>query len=129
MILSLQRAILVNARAAQPLTAATVIAVAGIAIMFVALSRGFAVVGVTAAVTASLIGRVVDVVLLTNPCLRGLRRQSGGGGAARSGAVRRFSAGTAHHRRFRLAVLAVRSALSIHSGSVSGSSRTSPGTS
>ena len=83
MILSLQRAILVNARAAQPLTAATVIAVAGIAIMFVALSRGFAVVGVTAAVTASLIGRVVDVVLLTNPCLRVLRRQSGGGGAAR----------------------------------------------
>ncbi len=66
--LSLQRAILVRGNATRPITWATVLEVIGIALLFVGLSAGFDMVGVTAAVIAFTGGRLAGTAYLVAPC-------------------------------------------------------------
>ena len=73
-LLSYQRAILVNGHHTGPITGATVVEVAGIAIGFVVLSTQLQLVGVTAAMIAFVAGRLGGNVYLIAPCLRVLRR-------------------------------------------------------
>lgn len=63
-ILSLQRAVLIQARKTHPITVATSIEVMGIAVLFVALGWGLDLVGVTAAFLAFLGGRTASVLYL-----------------------------------------------------------------
>jgi len=72
-LLSFQRAILVQGRFTRPITAATAVEVGGILLMLFALIQGLNVVGVTAAAIAFVAGRVGSNSYLVPPCLRVLR--------------------------------------------------------
>jgi Na+-driven multidrug efflux pump len=72
-ILSLQRAILVNVRRTRPITVATAIEVLVIAAMFPMLGWGVGVVGVTAAFIAFVAGRACSNVFLAARCTRVVR--------------------------------------------------------
>ena len=63
--LSLQRAILMQARRTHPITVSTSIEVMGVAVLFVTFGWGFDLVGVTAAILAFLGGRLAGVLYLT----------------------------------------------------------------
>jgi hypothetical protein len=67
-LLTLQRAILVNVRRTRPVTVATVLEVGAIGLTFVALGWGLGVVGVSAAFTALMLGRVVANLYLELLC-------------------------------------------------------------
>ncbi len=72
--LSYQRAILVQGRYTRPITVATGIEVAGIAIVLMTLIHGPAnMVGVTAAAIAFVAGRLADNAVLAPPCARALK--------------------------------------------------------
>ena len=72
-ILSLQRAILVQARRTRPITLATAIEVVTIAALFPILAWGLGMAGVTAAMTAFLGGRAAGVAYLGGRTLAALR--------------------------------------------------------
>jgi hypothetical protein len=74
-LLSFQRAILVQGQFTRPITAATVIEVLGIALGFTAMSRGFGLMGVTAAAVGFIAGRLGSNVYLVAPCLRVLEKR------------------------------------------------------
>jgi hypothetical protein len=69
-ILSYQRGIIVVGRATRPVTWATVIEVAGIALLFPILGWKLGMVGVTAASIAFVIGRLAGNLYLVAPCMR-----------------------------------------------------------
>jgi hypothetical protein len=75
-LLSFQRAILVQARVTRPITVATAIEVGGIVLALLALTQGLNMVGVTAAAIAFVAGRFGGNLYLASPCLKVL------GGAA-----------------------------------------------
>ena len=75
-LLSLQRAILVDARRTVSLTSATAAELAGVAVGLFVLVRGLDWVGATAAAVALLAGRLIANVWLVPPCLRALRRDT-----------------------------------------------------
>ena len=78
-LLSFQRGVLVHGRHTGPITGATVVEVAGIAIAFVAFSNGLDLVGVTAAMIAFVVGRTASNAYLVPATLRVLensRRQA-----------------------------------------------------
>ena len=78
-LLSFQRGVLVHGRRTGPITGATVVEVAGIAIAFVAFSNGLDLVGVTAAMIAFVVGRTASNAYLVPATLRVLensRRQA-----------------------------------------------------
>ena len=68
-ILSYQRGILVNAHVTRPITWATVIEVAVVAVGFPILAWGFGIVGVTAAAIVFVVGRLAGNVYLISPCV------------------------------------------------------------
>ena len=72
-LLSFQRAILVQGRYTRPITGATALEVVGIAVAFVILSRGLDFVGVTAAMTAFVVGRLASNLYLVPACVRVLQ--------------------------------------------------------
>jgi hypothetical protein len=72
-LLSFQRALLVKARTTRPVTLATVVEVLGIAVTFVVLDRFTAMVGVTAAATAFVAGRLGGNAVLLRPCVAAIR--------------------------------------------------------
>ena len=72
-LLSFQRAILVEGRRTQHITWASVIEVTAVAVLFLALGFGFEVVGATAAFTAFLGGRLLSTVYLAPGCASVLR--------------------------------------------------------
>ena len=72
-LLSFQRAILVEGRRTQHITWASVIEVTAVAVLFLTLGVGFEVVGATAAFTAFLGGRLVSTVYLAPGCASVLR--------------------------------------------------------
>lgn len=76
-ILSLQRAILVRGDVTRPITWATVIEVGGIAGLFMVLSAGSELAGVTVAVLAFVGGRLMGNGYLVAPCLAVLRSRRG----------------------------------------------------
>jgi len=67
-LLSFQRGILVVSRNTRPITIATALEVAGIAIIFPILGWKLGIVGVTAAAVSILIGRVAANTFLMAPC-------------------------------------------------------------
>jgi progressive ankylosis protein len=73
-LLSLQRAILVQGRTTPPITTATILEVVGIAILFPLFGWGLAFTGVTAAVAAFLGGRIASVAYLVPSTLGTIRR-------------------------------------------------------
>lgn len=73
-LLSFQRAILVQGRRTRPITVATALEVAGVAVFFTALGWGAELVGVTAAVLAFVGGRCLSVGYLLGGMRRALRR-------------------------------------------------------
>jgi hypothetical protein len=73
-LLSLQRAVLVNAHTTAPITWSTAIEVAGIVLALAALIVGLDMVGATAAAIAFIAGRVAGNLYLVPPCARVLRR-------------------------------------------------------
>jgi hypothetical protein len=75
-LLSLQRAILVNGKQTGPITWATITEVGLVVLCFPVFASGFGVVGVTSAVAAFLIGRSMSCAYLVAPC----RRVVGDGG-------------------------------------------------
>jgi len=78
-LLSFQRGVLVHGRRTGPITGATVVEVAGIAIAFVAFSNGLDLVGVTAAMIAFVVGRTASnayLVPATSRVLENSRRQA-----------------------------------------------------
>ena len=78
-LLSFQRGVLVQGRHTGPITGATVVEVAGIAIAFVAFSNGLDLVGVTAAMIAFVVGRTASnayLVPATSRVLENSRRQA-----------------------------------------------------
>ncbi len=72
-LLSFQRAILVEGRRTQHITWASVIEVTTVAVLFLTLGFGFEVVGATAAFTAFLGGRLLSTVYLAPGCASVLR--------------------------------------------------------
>ena len=72
-LLSFQRAILVEGRKTQHITWASVIEVTAVAVLFLTLGFGFEVVGATAAFTAFLGGRLLSTVYLAPGCASVLR--------------------------------------------------------
>ena len=72
-LLSFQRAILVEGRRTQHITWASVIEVTTVAVLFLTLGFGFEVVGATAAFTAFLGGRLLSTVYLVPGCASVLR--------------------------------------------------------
>ena len=72
-LLSFQRAILVEGRKTQHITWASVIEVTAVAVLFLTLGVGFEVVGATAAFTAFLGGRLLSTVYLAPGCASVLR--------------------------------------------------------
>ena len=72
-VLSLQRAVLIQGRRTHPITVATSIEVAGIAILFVVFGWGLDFVGVTAAFIGFLGGRLAGVLYLTRSSMAVLR--------------------------------------------------------
>ena len=75
-LLSLQRAVLIQERRTHPITVATSIEVMGVAILFVTFGWGLDFVGVTAAIIAFLGGRLAGVLYLMRSCLDVLRGAS-----------------------------------------------------
>jgi O-antigen/teichoic acid export membrane protein len=73
-LLSFQRAILMQGRKTGPITVATAIEVAGIALLFVIGSWGFGLIGVTAAFAAFVGGRLASNLYLAPASIRALRR-------------------------------------------------------
>ncbi|UCG85898.1 MAG: hypothetical protein JSW71_18625 [Gemmatimonadota bacterium] len=69
-ILSYQRGIMVNAHVTRPVTWATVIEVAVVAVGFPILAWGIGMVGVTAAVVSFLVGRLAGNAFLIRPCAK-----------------------------------------------------------
>jgi len=69
-LLSFQRAVLVQGRLTRPITAATVIEVGGIVLALLALTQGLNMVGATAAAVAFVLGRLGGNIYLVPPCLR-----------------------------------------------------------
>ena len=80
-LLSFQRAVLVQGRRTRPITIATALEVAGVAVAFTALGWWVELVGVTAAVLAFVAGRLVSVSYLSGS----VRRQRARLAATRSG--------------------------------------------
>jgi hypothetical protein len=78
-LLSFQRAILMQSRFTRPITAATAIEVAGILLVLTALIHGFDMVGATAAAIAFIAGRAGANSYLVPPCLRVIERSRGAG--------------------------------------------------
>lgn len=78
-LLSFQRAILVEGRRTQHITWASVIEVTTVAVLFLTLGFGFEVVGATAAFTAFLGGRLLSTVYLVPGCASVLRESLRGG--------------------------------------------------
>lgn len=74
--LSLQRAVLIQARRTHPITVATTIEVTSIAVLFVALGWGLDLVGVTAAFLAFLGGRTASVLYLVRSAADTIRKAS-----------------------------------------------------
>jgi hypothetical protein len=72
-LLALQRGVLVRRRTTHPITAATVIEVIGIAILFPLFAWGIGMVGVTAAFLAFLGGRLAGNLFLIRPSRQALR--------------------------------------------------------
>ncbi len=72
-VLSLQRAVLMQGRRTHPITVATSIEVAGIAVLFVVFGWGLDFVGVTAAFVGFLGGRLAGVLYLTRSSMAVLR--------------------------------------------------------
>ena len=72
-LLSFQRAILVEGRRTQHITWASVIEVTAVAVLFLTLGFGFEVVGATAAFTAFLGGRLLSTIYLAPGCASVLR--------------------------------------------------------
>lgn len=68
-LLSFQRAILVQARFTRPITMATAIEVGGIVLALLALTQGLNMVGVIAAAIAFVVGRFSGNIYLVPPCL------------------------------------------------------------
>ncbi len=73
-VLSLERGILIKARRTRPITLATATEVTCMAAGFVLVVEAFGWVGVNAAATASLVGRVAAVSILVPPVVRAVRR-------------------------------------------------------
>lgn len=73
-LLSFQRALLMQGRVTRPITLATAIEVTGIVAVLMALIHGSPLVGVTAAAIAYVTGRFAGSAYLVGPCLRVLRR-------------------------------------------------------
>ena len=73
-LLSLQRAVLMQARTTHPVTVATSLEVLAVAVLFVIFGWGFDLVGITAAVIAFLGGRLAGVLYLSRSSLQVLRR-------------------------------------------------------
>ena len=73
-LLSLQRAVLMQARTTHPVTVATFLEVLAVAVLFVIFGWGFDLVGITAAVIAFLGGRLAGVLYLSRSSLQVLRR-------------------------------------------------------
>ncbi len=73
-LLSFQRAILVQGRLTRPITVATATEVAGIIVALLALIQGFGLVGATAAAVGFVAGRLASNSVLMPPCLRVLDR-------------------------------------------------------
>jgi hypothetical protein len=71
--MSLQRAILVVGRHTRPIGGATFIEVGGVAVVFIILIKATTIPGVTAAVTAFLVGRIAGLTYLMPPCWRIVR--------------------------------------------------------
>ena len=69
-LLSYQRALLVKGHLTGPITWATVLEIAGVALVFTLLSRTTELTGVTAAVVAFIIGRLAGNLYLIPPCIR-----------------------------------------------------------
>jgi Na+-driven multidrug efflux pump len=76
-LLSCQRALLVNGRSTRPITGGTVLEIVAIALLFVAASAALGVPGVTAAAIAFLGGRMTDAIYLAVPSRRAARRFTG----------------------------------------------------
>jgi progressive ankylosis protein len=72
-VISLQRAFLVQSRATRPITHATVVEIVGIAALFPLLGWGAGMMGVTAAMIALLGGRIAGVLFLAPRTLTALR--------------------------------------------------------
>ena len=77
-LLSLQRAVLMQARATHPVTVATSLEVLAVAVLFAIFGWGFDLVGVTAAVIAFVGGRLIGVLYLLRSSLQVLRRAAVG---------------------------------------------------
>ena len=77
-LLALQRGILVNVRRTRPITVATALEVAFIAVTFVALGFGVGMVGVSAAFVAFVVGRVAANTFLAIRCRQVVRQTSEG---------------------------------------------------
>ncbi|MBW3552954.1 MAG: hypothetical protein KY466_05565 [Gemmatimonadetes bacterium] len=76
-LLSFQRAVLVQGRRTRPITIATALEVVGVAVVFTALGWWVELVGVTAAVLAFVAGRILGVGYLLGSMRRVLRRLRG----------------------------------------------------
>ena len=74
-MLSFQRAVLVQGHTTHPITVATMIEVVGIALLFIVFGWGVGLVGVTAAFLAFLGGRVAGNVYLIRKCALMLRNR------------------------------------------------------
>ncbi len=81
-VLSFQRAILMQGRVTGPITTATAIEVVAIVLLLLALIQGLGVVGVTAAAIAFVVGRLLGNAYLVAPCRNVL-----GAGGPRTGAA------------------------------------------
>lgn len=75
-MLTLQRAILVNVRTTHPITVATALEVAFIAVSFIAFGWGLGMVGVSAAFAAFVVGRIVANGYLHVRCRRAVRESA-----------------------------------------------------
>jgi hypothetical protein len=73
-LLSFQRAILIQDRRTRPITVATAIEVAAIALLFIAGAWGLGLVGVTAAFAAFVGGRIASNLYLAPACVRAVRQ-------------------------------------------------------
>ena len=72
-LMSFQRALLVNARMTKPLTGATVVEVAGIAVVLSIAIFGFDIMGAIGATSALVLGRLAGNAYLGPPCLEAVR--------------------------------------------------------
>lgn len=73
-LMSFQRALLVSSRLTGPLTGATVVEVAGIAVVLAVAILGLDVMGAVGALTALVLGRIAGNLYLTPPCLTAVER-------------------------------------------------------